>query len=62
MLTFIWIGALFILTLVALFAYSSRNKKTLPYLVHGDSHTNPLTNTDIQQQPDRKRVDGRGDD
>lgn len=62
MLTFIWIGALFILALVALFAYSSRNKKTVPHQIRRDSHTDPLTNTDIQQQPDRKRAAGIGDD
>ena len=62
MLTFIWIGAVFILALVGLFAYSSRNKKAPPEPVREDERTMPLTNTDIRMNPDRKRAMGIGED
>jgi hypothetical protein len=62
MLTFIWIGAVFILALVALFAYSSRNKKASSLPVRGDERTDPATNTDVLQNPDRKRTTGVGED
>ena len=57
MLTFLWIGALFILVLVAIFAYSSRNKKQQR---PPDAQT--LTATDAMRNPDRKRATGAGED
>lgn len=62
MLTFIWIGAIFILALVALFAYSSRNKKVPPEPARGDERTVPMTNTDVRMNPDRNRAMGIGED
>jgi hypothetical protein len=62
MLTFIWIGAVFVLAIVALLAYSSRNKKAPPEPIRGDDRTVPLTNTDVQMNPDKKRATGVGED
>jgi hypothetical protein len=62
MLTFIWIAALIVLGLVGVVAYSSRNKKALAQPVRGDDRTEPLTNTDVPMNPDRKRTMGVGED
>jgi len=62
MLTFIWIGAVFILALVGVFAYSSRNKKAPPEPARGDERTVPMTNTDVRMNPDRRRATGGGED
>jgi len=55
MLTFIWLAVVFILALVALFAYSSRNKKSR-------QPPQEITATDRAMNPDRKRATGGGDD
>jgi hypothetical protein len=55
MLTLIGIGIAFILVLVALFAYSSRNKKA-PQL------PTEKTATDVAMSPERRRATGRGED
>lgn len=55
MLTFIWLGAAAILIVVALFAYSSHNKKA-PQLPRD------ITATDRAMNADRKRATGRGED
>jgi len=54
MLTFIWLAVAFILVLVAIFAYSSRNKKGGP--------SQQITATDRAMDSDRKRAAGSGDD
>jgi hypothetical protein len=55
MLTFIWLAVAFILVLVAIFAYSSRNKKA-------GQPPREVTATDRALNPDRKRATGSGDD
>jgi hypothetical protein len=55
MLTFIWIGAAVVLIIVALFAYSSRNKKA-------PESRQEITATDVAMSPDRKRATGQGED
>jgi hypothetical protein len=55
MLTFIWIGAGIVLIIVALIAYSSRNKKA-------PEPRREITATDIAMSPDRKRATGQGED
>ncbi|HEU4637139.1 MAG TPA: hypothetical protein VFS41_13225 [Edaphobacter sp.] len=55
MLTFIWLAAAFVLALVAIFAYSSRNKKSR-------QPPNEITATDRAMNPDRKRATGAGED
>jgi hypothetical protein len=55
MLTFIWLAVAFILVLVAIFAYSSRNKKV-------SQPPQEITATDRALNPDRKRATGTGED
>jgi hypothetical protein len=55
MLTFIWLAVAFILVLVAIFAYSSRNKKA-------PQPPQEVTATDRALNPDRKRATGAGED
>ncbi|QHS51240.1 hypothetical protein [Edaphobacter sp. 12200R-103] len=55
MLTFIWLAVAFILVLVAIFAYSSRNKRN-------GQPPQEITATDHALNPERKRATGAGDD
>jgi hypothetical protein len=55
MITIIWIGAVIVLILVGLFAYSSRNKKAPQGVVEN-------TATDVAMSPDRRRATGKGED
>ncbi|HEX2919469.1 MAG TPA: GGIII-like transmembrane region-containing protein [Edaphobacter sp.] len=55
MLTIIGLGAAVVLILIAIFAYSSRNKKS-------SQPPQQITATDRAMNPDRKRATGAGED